>query len=112
MRALILAAAVLAATPALANLGQASITGNAIGCVDPDVTEQAIELAQSGDEQAFLGLLAPHVARGTCAIVEGRVTLLDVSVWSGLAQVREQGDHRRLWVSRGQVVADNAALNP
>lgn len=102
MRTLILTAAVLAATPALAEV---TLGRPAIGCVDRDTAKLAQDLINQGDSDALDELVLPHIVRGTCVPLRSGtpVRLMEVPLFDSMSQIRLQGSAQLLWVPGGAI---------
>ena len=80
--------------------GEKRIDGSSwIGCIDRDHYEELVEIASTGDNEAFRKTLVARVLVGQCIMFKDKETVYvtDTAIFSGLVQLRKKGETTKYW---------------
>lgn len=100
---LLLSAACIAYTPAYAQ--DWHIEGDShFGCVSKDYLDKLVGYAVEKDMEAFKKGLLVGLMTGQCTTFKAGETvyLTDISLFSGLVQIRRRGDTAQYWINRSR----------
>jgi hypothetical protein len=90
---------------------QARLSHDTFGCLSKELSSRLIEIAQSGDNEAFARGYASGVLSGQCRkfTAGAPVYITAASLLSGLTSIRAQGDLGAYWVPTSHVDTSGTA---